>query len=1529
MKKFYLLAFGLLFSLSLFADYAYDINGNISKAYIPGNGEICYKYDPIGRLAEARHPNNKKFFYSYDFNSRLTAIEGPLGATTFSHTLLNQVDRVKLPFGKEIAYQYNVSGQLTQMTYPDGETIDYKYDASGRLMQMKDSSGTTHYEYDDATNLILKETLPNETSTSYVYDTSFNISEVLHQHQERLIAHYHYSYDKGGNCISMEKKTPDHNETTTYEYDLLNRLVLAKSSNGEFERYSYDALGNRLTKETASETICYVYDSHNRLIQEGNTRYEYDSVGNLVQKNSPGKKVFYSYDPAGKLVSYDDGASQVEFEYDGLGHRVSKTVNGEKTHFINDPISPLSRVLVEITPDGETKKYSYGLSRAAQKTEEGSSYFLYSHPGKSVSHLVNHDGTVTELEYDPFGVPHSGTSQVSYGFNGEERDEETGLIYLRHRYYDPAIGRFISPDSFLGNLKKTQTLNPYAFALNNPLTYIDPDGLSEIMVPLDLYSNPPGTILPSGEVSLGGHAWVGGIDVNENRFYVGVYPGPDFRPNDNIKSLCDKTVHMRVWIAPEMQSRALRAMYDNNYSLIGNNCVDHVIKALDAVGYPHPHFGLQEDGDVSNPAILCDWISREKHHIHPNFLPREGAILIGDGSSSGSFLGRDTHSSFIDLHFCRPNYGGVLLDKSAEFLTELSEISGVIYDAKTDQMILYGRKNLALPQMDMDDLAVAVRSIYGLGAKGPESPGVSMEPGYKNPKKQTGGRMAVTYFGETENTRFGQVMFEADRVLKVLSLGRDNVTGKTVKSSVPGYKSLQALREEEGNPSTNTYCRLWFVPQRISLAESPDGNSMAFSEARMEILTESTLMKKGFIDDRAAERFAYHFTKYYDHFSQEYPILTELKRLGKITAVVKWICEKNLPFDLSFFRSYTPNYFKTPKYSPIAANMSEGQYLVGGVAYTLNEENYFIRKNAQMDQIKEEILRERPDDTASSWDFGNGMTAVASQAGKSLKVGGVRKTFVDFFYPGESIPLSFVRTYSSFNDENGLFGRGWDNVPAKIHFNHALTPFSFSNGASLNLYPQVITRMEGIESIYSLSGLNQEQQPLYKREGSDSYILQDSQNNFLWHRQNETLTFDSQGTLIYFLDHHGNGLTYHYENTQLLEISHSSGQSLVLEYVGALLTSISGPGGKTLFYDYDSKGQLQDVRDNGGNLSSYDYDENNRLSLIYNGLGNKVFEAKYDKYHRATQQTIGNQLITQDFNLNDRSAGFTSTFSSYTHHFDSQYRPQLIKDTLGRDIQVTYGQGNGPQKIVTSGGLEVDYEYDASGRVSKIASPYEGTQHFSYNSRGQLTQKIDGEGIKSVYEYDSLGRLIALYRPFVLSSIAISNGQSLIEGNPKYLTTYTYQDGSNLLESITFPDGQTETYIYNHQELPTQIELPNGIIVTREYDTRHRLIKAKAQGKTIQYEYDNRDHITKISSQGETICFNYDTGGNLTSYIDSSLRKTHYFYDSLSRLVQTIDPTQEIATYEYGLSGLSKMNLPNGSTREIFYDEYHRPTSVR
>jgi RHS repeat-associated protein len=1517
------------FSLSLFGDSSYDSYGSLEKISNSEKGEVCYQYDPIHRLQAAHYSNGPHFSYSYDYNSRLKTIDGPHGKTLFSHHLSGQVEEVTLPSGKKITYRYDTGGHLTELVYPDGESVHYTYDARGRLREVKSKGGLSKYEYDDLTNLILKETLPNGISTSYVYDGDLNISEVSHVDGEgALLTKYQYSYDAKGNCNTLKEIRPNHTILTTYRYDSLDRLVYRESDDGTFERYTYDPIGNRLSKETHEESIHYVYDHHNRLIQEGEIDYSYDSFGNLTQKKSPSFQIRYSYDPTGKLISFEEGSQSVKFEYDGLGQRISKTVNGKTTYFINDPIAPLSRVLMEVNSEGEVKKYIYGLSRFAVEEERAHSYFLYSHPGKSISHLIDEQGKVHPLKYDSFGISSDHPPQLSYGFNGEEKDCETGLIFLRQRYYDPSMGRFISPDFLIGDLTNPQTLNPYIFVLNNPISYIDPNGLSATKVPLTIYCNPPRVILPNGEKSWFGHGWIGGVTENGESFSIGVYPGPDFRPHDIPKALCKETVRLDLWITPQLQERAIKAINDGGYCFFGNNCIDHVVKALDAIKYPHPYFKVNEEWDnISNPAYLHDWILSERNHIHPNFLPQKGDILVGETSASNHFSRGENHPSYINLHFSRPNYGGVLLDKSAEVLTKLSDISGVIYDEKMGQMILYGHKNVTFPHMDMDDLAVAVRSIYGLGTKGPESPGVSMDLGTRPEGKKNKTCMVVSYFGETENTRFGQIMFEADRVLKVLSIGKDDVTEKPIKSSVAGYRNLQTLRFTEGRPSGDGSCRMWFVPKRITLSESQDGTSMVFNETRMEVLTESTFKKKG-VRDKAAEKFASHFTEHYDDFSKEYPILTELKRLGKITAIVKWIHEKNLPFDLSFFQNYAPYYRETPKYSPIIGEMLGGELIVGGVVYTLNSGNYLIQKSGQADQIKKEILRERPNDEALSWNFGRNMTAVVKQVGKSLKVGEVRKTFVDLSYSGGNIPLSFVRTYSSFNETSCPFGRGWECVPAKICFHQGLTSFSFSDGTALNLYPQITLQLEGMESVYTLAGLTQEKEPLYKKEKSPFYLVQDSQGSFTWHRQNETLTFNSKGQLTHLFDLSGRGLEYHYDQGYLIQISHSSGETISLEYIDKKLHSITGPGGKTLYYGYDSQGRLQKVHDAEGTLTSYGYDHGHRLTTIYNGKGIPLFSAKYDNHHRAIEQTVGENVSTQSFNLRDHSASFETATNTYQHQYDPEYRLKRMEDALGREIEFTYGE-NGSQKIVTSSGFEIEYKYDDQGRLITVSNAYEGTRSFSYNPQGKIICEIDGSGNKIRYQYDPLGRLIAIYDPLLLKSIRFFNNQTEIEASPDYLTTFEYDEETSLLKSITFPDGRKETYDYSAQGLPTHIKLANGTTITREYDASHHLVKVQTQGKTIEYDYDHRDHITKITSQGKAHCFHYDLSGNLTSYSDPLRHKTEYHYDSYEKLIETIDPLKQSTTYEYGSSGLCKMHLPNGSTREILYDEYSRPVAMR
>ncbi len=85
--------------------------------------------------------------------------------------------------------------------------------------------------------------------------------------------------------------------------------------------------------------------------------------------------------------------------------------------------------------------------------------------------------------YDTFGqrsVEQTGilASNGHYGYTGEMTEPESGLIYLRARYYDPSLGRFISVDPFLGRLEQPVTQNRYIYVHNNSLLFTDPGGLA-------------------------------------------------------------------------------------------------------------------------------------------------------------------------------------------------------------------------------------------------------------------------------------------------------------------------------------------------------------------------------------------------------------------------------------------------------------------------------------------------------------------------------------------------------------------------------------------------------------------------------------------------------------------------------------------------------------------------------------------------------------------------------------------------------------------------------------------------------------------------------------------------------------------------------------------------------------------------------------------------------------------------------------------------------------------------------------------
>jgi RHS repeat-associated protein len=183
----------------------------------------------------------------------------------------------------------------------------------------------------------------------------------------------------------------------------------------------------------------------------------------------------FTYDQANRLTTATVAGATETYAYDGDGVRVSRQVGADPViGYVSDVNSNLP-----VTLDDGTHKYVYGLGLAYAVS--GSAIEVY-HADRlgSIRAITDAAGTVTAtFQADEFGVPtaSTGTSTQPFGYTGEPRDG-TGLSYLRARYYDPSLGRFMSRDPWSGSVGAPQTLDRYVYVGNNPTTANDPSGLA-------------------------------------------------------------------------------------------------------------------------------------------------------------------------------------------------------------------------------------------------------------------------------------------------------------------------------------------------------------------------------------------------------------------------------------------------------------------------------------------------------------------------------------------------------------------------------------------------------------------------------------------------------------------------------------------------------------------------------------------------------------------------------------------------------------------------------------------------------------------------------------------------------------------------------------------------------------------------------------------------------------------------------------------------------------------------------------------
>jgi RHS repeat-associated protein len=165
--------------------------------------------------------------------------------------------------------------------------------------------------------------------------------------------------------------------------------------------------------------------------------------------------------------------------YDGDGNRVKSVIGGTTTYFVGN--------YYEASGSAVTKYYYAGSQRVAMRTGSSVYYLLCDQLGSTTITTNAQGGLVSELRYDACplrsatgvlreGVVRytSGTQKTKYQYTGQYAETTLGLDFFQARYYDPAIGRFISADSIVP--PGVQGYDRYAYANNSPVVYSDPTG---------------------------------------------------------------------------------------------------------------------------------------------------------------------------------------------------------------------------------------------------------------------------------------------------------------------------------------------------------------------------------------------------------------------------------------------------------------------------------------------------------------------------------------------------------------------------------------------------------------------------------------------------------------------------------------------------------------------------------------------------------------------------------------------------------------------------------------------------------------------------------------------------------------------------------------------------------------------------------------------------------------------------------------------------------------------------------------------
>ena len=456
--------------------------------------ETKYVYDTKNRLVSYTDPEGRTETYTYDCNSNLT----------------KTVDKN----GNTLKNTYDNQNRLTERTAKEKKTgketvHTYRYNAYGDVAVQDD----TQFVYGDVSGQVTKETTKltknKDVVKNYTYDSKGNKSTFSVKAGEATKLSLSYEYDGSSRLIAV--KDSEGNQAVSYAYDMLGRITRETKTGREDISYTYDANNNRKQMTIGNKTTAYQYNKNDELLRTDTLHtdtekndvviYKNDKNGNRLATvnrseipaeakdtsyidvdvtlgdNQLNDNVVNHYNALNQLTETLTKNYKVSFTYDAEGLRTGKTVNGEKTVYVWDG----DQVVMELSKGGAVqKRYIRGNDLVyADKGENTEKTYYVTDMHGNVVQLLDESGNVTKTyEYDSFGneVKPEKKDENPYRYCGEYYDKETEEVYLRARYYEPGVGRFITRDTYTGESDEPLSLHLYTYCENDGVNMVDPSG---------------------------------------------------------------------------------------------------------------------------------------------------------------------------------------------------------------------------------------------------------------------------------------------------------------------------------------------------------------------------------------------------------------------------------------------------------------------------------------------------------------------------------------------------------------------------------------------------------------------------------------------------------------------------------------------------------------------------------------------------------------------------------------------------------------------------------------------------------------------------------------------------------------------------------------------------------------------------------------------------------------------------------------------------------------------------------------------